>query len=44
MEIPGVSWIGDGYEGLGVSAIGGKLGGLDGLGGEGPSGRRVEGG
>ena len=39
----GVSWTGAGYEGLGVSATGGKLGGLEGLGGVGPIGMGVEG-
>lgn len=38
LEILGVSWTGAGYTGLEVSAKGGMLGGLDGLGGETPGG------
>ena len=41
LEMPGGSGTGEGYVGLGVSAKGGVLGGLEGLGGVGPIGLGV---
>jgi hypothetical protein len=43
LEMPGGSGTGEGYVGLGVSAKGGVLGGLEGLGGMGPMGLGVDG-